>query len=252
MAQTCVYFYLEAVSYYVSKDIPVFSAFLDASKAFDRTNHNLLFAKLIQRNVPVCIVRRLLSWYRKQTMQVNNNYPSCFTVTNGIRQGGVLSPYLCAVYLDEVSDQLGSARVGWTVGNMVVNHLIFADNNVCSAQVLVGCNVFWVFAMTMLLNMKSLLIATKQLVFFLAQKSINTCAIKCFSKWCTCTIFWPSGVWINASLKDDDDIQRQVKSLHCAANRGTFDQCSPAVKNTVLFLLHANVCLPIVEKIHTG
>ena len=40
------------------------------------------------------------------------------------------------------------------------------------------------------------------------------------------------GVWINASLKDDDDIQIQVKSLYCAANklRGTFDQCSPAVK----------------------
>jgi len=38
------------------------------------------------------------------------------------------------------------------------------------------------------------------------------------------------GVWINASLKDDD-ILRQVKSLYCAANklRGTFDQCSPAV-----------------------
>jgi len=42
-------------------------------------------------------------------------------------------------------------------------------------------------------------------------------------------------VWINASLKDDDNIQRQVKSLYCAANklRGTFDQCSPAVKNTL-------------------
>jgi len=40
---------------------------------------------------------------------------------------------------------------------------------------------------------------------------------------------------INASLKDDDDIQRQVKSLYCAANklRGTFDQCSPAVKTLV-------------------
>ena len=39
------------------------------------------------------------------------------------------------------------------------------------------------------------------------------------------------GVWINASLKDDDGIQRQVKSLYCAANklRGTFNQCSIAV-----------------------
>ena len=51
------------------------------------------------------------------------------------------------------------------------------------------------------------------------------------------------GVWINASLKDDDDIQRQVKSLYCAANklRGTFDQCSPAVKNT----LFRAYCMPM-------
>jgi len=44
------------------------------------------------------------------------------------------------------------------------------------------------------------------------------------------------GVCINTSLKDDDDIQRQVKSLYCAANklRSTFDQCSPTVKNTLL------------------
>jgi len=33
------------------------------------------------------------------------------------------------------------------------------------------------------------------------------------------------GVWQNASLKDDDDIRRQVKTLYYAENklRGTFD-----------------------------
>jgi len=76
---------------------------------------------------------------------------------------------------------------------------------------------------------------------------------------CMCTIFRPSEIswcvdlWINASLKDDDDIQRQVKSLYCAANKlgGTFDQCSPAVKkHFISCLLHANGCLPIVEQIH--
>ena len=51
------------------------------------------------------------------------------------------------------------------------------------------------------------------------------------------------GVRINASLKDDDDIQRQVKSLYCAANklRGTFDQCSTAVKCT----LFRAYCMPL-------
>jgi len=40
-----------------------------------------------------------------------------------------------------------------------------------------------------------------------------------------------------------DDIPRQVKSLYSAANklRGTFDQCSPAVKNT----LFRAYCMPM-------
>jgi len=50
-----------------------------------------------------------------------------------------------------------------------------------------------------------------------------------------------------------DDIQRQVKSVYSAANklRGTFDQCSPAVKNT-LFRAYCMpmYCLQIVEQIH--
>jgi len=116
----------------------MFSAFLNASKAFDRTNHKLLFAKLSKRNVPMYIIRLLLSWYRQQTMQVKwgTNYSSPFTVSNGVRQGGVLSPYLFAVYLDELSVQLGSARVGCTV----VNNLMFADD-ICVFNPM-GCNVF--------------------------------------------------------------------------------------------------------------
>jgi len=48
---------------------------------------------------------------------------------------GVLRPYLCSVYLDELLDHLGSARMGCTVGNMVVNHLIFADICVFSPSI---------------------------------------------------------------------------------------------------------------------
>jgi len=61
----------------------------------------------------MCIVTPLLSWYRQQTMQVKwgTNYSSPFTVTNGVRQRGVLSPYLFAVYLDQLSIQV--AQPGW-------------------------------------------------------------------------------------------------------------------------------------------
>jgi len=51
---------------------------------------------------------------------------------------------------------------------------------VCSAPVLVGCNVFGTFVVTVLLNTKSLLIATKQLVLLFAQKSTNNLLHKMF------------------------------------------------------------------------
>jgi len=44
---------------------------------------------------------------------------------------------------DELSIQLGSARVGCTVGKMVVNQLMLANDIAygCSAPALMGCNV---------------------------------------------------------------------------------------------------------------
>jgi len=101
---------------------------------------------------------------------------------------------------------------------------------VCSAPVLVDSNVLWIFVVGMLLNTKSPLIATKQLVFFFVSKSINNFLYQMFFWMVYVYNFWPSkiytlfGVSSNDSLKDDDVIQRQVKLLYCAANklRGRF------------------------------
>ena len=41
---------------------------MDASKAFDRMNHYVLFDKLLKRGVPLYVVRILIFWYTSQTM----------------------------------------------------------------------------------------------------------------------------------------------------------------------------------------
>ena len=49
-------------------------------------------------------------------------------MSNGVRQWGVLSPYLCAVYLDYLSSELNNIKAGRYIGEVLLNHLMFADD----------------------------------------------------------------------------------------------------------------------------
>ena len=67
---TCIYSLKEIVENNRSLDGSMFISFLDASKAFDRLKHCLLFQKLIDRKVPGYITRIMIYWYASQTMYV--------------------------------------------------------------------------------------------------------------------------------------------------------------------------------------
>ena len=58
--------------------------------------------------MPKPLVRFLLQWYTTQQLSVcwMGRTSKRFEVTNGVRQGGVLSPVLFAVYLDSLLDSL--------------------------------------------------------------------------------------------------------------------------------------------------
>jgi len=49
-------------------------------------------------------------------------------VSNAVRQGGVLSRYLFAVYLDDLSNELNNIKTGCYIGEVLLNHLMFADD----------------------------------------------------------------------------------------------------------------------------
>ena len=48
----------------------------------------------------------------------------CFTVSNGVRQGGVLSPYMFNVYMEGLSEMLNTCQTGCYSGVSKVNHLV--------------------------------------------------------------------------------------------------------------------------------
>ena len=128
----CIFALKNVIQYYKSNNSPVYSCFLDASKAFDRVNHWTLFRKLLNRGVPVILIRILLYWYRTQTFCIKwgSTTSEFFNVSNGVRQGGILSPYLFIVYIDDLSNMLNSAGIGCHIHSCCINHVFYA-NDIC-------------------------------------------------------------------------------------------------------------------------
>ena len=54
-----------------------------------------------------------------------------FNVSNGVCQGCVFSPYLFAVYMDDLSSELNKVNAGCIVGNLKLNHIMYADDLCC-------------------------------------------------------------------------------------------------------------------------
>ena len=126
----CIFVLKEIIDFYKRHNSPVFSCFMDATKAFDRVNHWTMFRKLINRNIPLFIVRILLFWYHSQLFFVHwaSVESAPFSVINGVRQGSIISPKLFAVYVDGLSKELQLAGVGCHMAGKIANHLFYADD----------------------------------------------------------------------------------------------------------------------------
>ena len=114
----CAAVLTETVNYFVERNSNVYACLLDASKAFDKVHFGKLFTLLLNRNMPAVYLRLLLDSYSRQQMKAkwNNCLSTKFHVTNGVKQGGVLSPLLFIVYFDELITRLKNSGIGCNIG----------------------------------------------------------------------------------------------------------------------------------------
>ena len=126
----CTFAVLETVEYYKKNGSNVHALLLDASKAFDRVNYIKLFEKLLEKGMCPLTVRLLLNMYVEQKLQVkwNDILTDKFDVTNGVRQGGVLSPLFYSIYIDDLLERLKRNGIGCHIGHHFVGVFGYADD----------------------------------------------------------------------------------------------------------------------------
>jgi hypothetical protein len=103
---------------------------MDLKKAFDKVNHYGLFLKLMDRLIPHNLLSVFEQWF--------NNCYTCIiwgkTVSGflnlpcGVRQGGVLSPYFFAIYVDDVIKKVNKSGLGCHFKNIPLCIIVYADD----------------------------------------------------------------------------------------------------------------------------
>ena len=118
------------INYFCDNGSNVFAAFLDCTKGFDKIDHNGIFIKLMNRGIPLCFLNLLIYWYSNMHVKCKwkDTFSGSFKVTSGVKQGGVLSPHLFAVYLDELMILLRKSGCGCYIVDLFVEAILYADD----------------------------------------------------------------------------------------------------------------------------
>lgn len=126
----CNFVFQEVVQQYVANDSMVYCLSLDASKAFDRVHFIKLLKLLVKRSMCPVAIRFLLNMYSKQGICVRwgSDLSEEYPISNGVKQGGVLSPVLFALYLDELLLDLRSLGFGCHMGSTFAGAIAYADD----------------------------------------------------------------------------------------------------------------------------
>lgn len=204
-------------------------------------NYWKMFHKLMDDNVSYIVIRILAYWYSKQVCYVRwrNSLSIGFNISNGTRQGGVLSPYLFSRYIRDLISEVTNSGLGCKLANQFINILAYADDIALLApswkalQKLIDVLHIHVVDIDMIVNVKktvAMVFAPKRRNMIVAREfpvfKIGNSCIQYVQN------FKYLGHIITDNLMDDLDIQREIKNMFIRTNvlNRRFHKCSVSVK----------------------
>lgn len=232
----------QTVQYYTARKTPVFACYLDLSKAFDLVAYTVLWDKLQhETDLPREIINMFKFWYANQQNRVRwaNSFSAEYRLECGVRQGGLSSPALFNLYMNNLIDELSRTGIGCHIDGVCINNISYADDMVLLSPSVRGLRklieVCESYAGTHGLKYNST--KSELMVFKAGSKSYNTVppVMLCGRPLNRVANFKYLGHLVSDDLKDNADIERERRSLavRCGMLARRFARCTAQVKVTL-------------------
>ena len=243
-ASHALYILRSCIEYFTEHGSNVCVAFLDCSKGFDKVDHHGIFIKLMQRNVPLCILNVIMYWYLNLVSVVkwNGIFSRTFQVTSGVRQGGILSPRLFTIYVDDLLLALRNSGVGCHIVDKFLGAIMYADDlallaptrsslqkllNICQEYGIEWCITYNTTKTTVMIFGRS----TECQSLFLNDSPIRFV-----------TEYKYLGIWVIAGTKFLTSARKPLTTFYCIANTILNILHKPS-EQIMMHLLYSN-CVP--------
>ncbi|PZC82816.1 hypothetical protein B5X24_HaOG209601 [Helicoverpa armigera] len=229
----------QTIRYYTDRKTPVYACFLDLSIAFDLVSYDVLWHKLIvETNLPNELVILLKYWYHNQINMIRweNAYSQSYNLKCGVRQGGLSSPSLFNLFVNQLIGELNGTMIGCSIDGKMINNISYADDMVLLSpsvgalrRLLAICETY---AQTHGLKYN----ASKS-VFMLCKAGkktpLNVPPIKlCGVQLNRVNKFKYLGHILTDDLRDDEDLERERRALavRCNMVARRFARCTAEIK----------------------
>ena len=134
-ANMCTWTAIETASYFLRNGGNVFCCLMDMTKAFDLVKHSILFRKFLKAGLSPIFIRLLIFIYINQFANIrwDNELSSCFSMTNGVRQGAILSGFAYCFYMNDLFSILRKNRSGCWIRGSYFGILGYSDDSLLLA-----------------------------------------------------------------------------------------------------------------------
>ena len=120
----------KVVKYFNNRNSTVNIGSIDLKKAFDKTNIFGILCLLQENNVNRGIINLLENWFKKNSTSIKwqNVRSRDIPLLSGVKQGGILSPLLFTLYINDILIKLEKSELGCYIGHKCYNSFMYADD----------------------------------------------------------------------------------------------------------------------------